>query len=52
MRENYKKESPILSMLGMGGGVTGSALVGGGALSGLEVSGVTVSDYESGGNIY
>ncbi len=29
MKEQYKKESPILSMLGMGGGGTGTALGGG-----------------------
>ena len=27
MKEQYKKESPILSMLGMGGGGTGTAFL-------------------------
>ena len=30
MKEQYKKESPIISMLGLGGGGTGIALGGGG----------------------
>ena len=40
MKEHHKKESPILSMLGFGGGGTGTALVAGGAsaLPGAQVT--------------
>ena len=52
MKEHHRKESPVLSVLGLGGGIGGGLNIGGGVLSGLEASGGTVSDYESGGNIY
>ena len=40
MREQHKKESPILSMLGFGGGGTGTAF-GGVSSPGFEASGGT-----------
>ena len=37
MKEHHKKESPILSMLGMGGGGTGNAIGGAAALVNLTM---------------
>jgi len=48
MKEQHKKESPILSLLGMGGGGTGNAL--GGGVGGGSATGGTI--IPSGANIY
>tara|TARA_X000001036_G_C20660344_1_gene798656 strand:+ start:9 stop:2123 length:2115 start_codon:yes stop_codon:yes gene_type:complete len=53
MKEQHKKESPILSILGMGGGGTGNAF--GGVAAGpnkVTASGGVIADYSDGGTKY
>ena len=47
----YKKERPLLSFLGFGGGGTGLALAGG-AGPGIDASGGVISDYSDGTDVY
>ena len=51
MKEHHRKESPILSLLGLGGGI-GGGLAGGGAATNTEASGGVIHEYTDGTDKY
>ena len=51
MKEHHRKESPILSLLGLGGGI-GGGLAGGGSATNTEASGGVIHEYTDGTDKY